>query len=325
MIGGKRFSSINEVVIKRSVFTLGDTATIKAPLKALLQKGGLQTVIETNAAIKRGDKVEIELGYDGDNKLEFRGYVKNINPAKMLEIECEDEFYMCRQKKVKLTGTTTLKELLPKMGLRVGFAADLTFKNFVVKNIPEPSVSQVLSTLQTDYGLNIFFDTCGSVYACRPMGVEASAPAIKYELQGNVIKYDQLIYHLASDTQIEIKAICIKKDGTRVEAKKGDSGGSSKTLYFYDVEDINELASLAQAELLRHSYDGYEGVFETFLVPWAQPAMYAAIVDKRYSELDGEYYIESVETTFGRSGGRRKITIGLKNNGQIDKQHKTTI
>lgn len=227
---------------------------------------------------------------------------------------------------MQLTGeTTTLEDLLVKMGLKVGHADKLTLKNFSIKNKLEPSVAQVLAKLQTDYGLNIFFDLNGKIYACRPMGVESSDPAIKYELRLNVINSDQLIYRLAEDAKIEIKAICIKKDGSKIEAKKGSSEGSSKTIYFYDVEDTKELATLAQAELLRHSYDGYEGIVETFLVPYAQPAMYASISDKQYNERDGEYYIESVDTTFGRSGGRRKLTLGLKNNGQIDQPYKATI
>lgn len=327
-IAGKRFSSINDIAIRRSVFTLGDTAVIKVPATVVLAGKNFvsSSASLTQEQIKIGDQVEIQLGYDGNDKIEFKGYVRNINLKQPLEIECEDQFYMCRQKKVQLTGeTTTLEDLLAKMGLKVGHADKLTLKNFSIKNKLEPSVAQVLAKLQADYGLNIFFDLNGKIYACRPMGVESSDPAVKYELRLNVINSDQLIYRLAEDAKIEIKAICIKKDGSKIEAKKGSSQGSSKTIYFYDVEHTKELATLAQAELLRHSYDGYEGIVETFLVPYAQPAMYASIVDKQYSERDGEYYIESVDTTFGRSGGRRKLTLGLKNNGQIDQPYKATI
>ena len=48
---------------------------------------------------------------------------------------------------------------------------------------------------------------------------------MKYELRGNVINDDKLQYLNRKDVKIQIKAICYKKDGTRVEAKKGYGRG----------------------------------------------------------------------------------------------------
>ena len=83
-------------------------------------------------------------------------------------------------------------------------------------------------------------------------------------------------------------------------------------MYFYDVKDQAELAALAQAELKRHSYDGYSGKIQTFLVPFAAPGMLAELEDEVYAYRNGRYYIESVETTFGTPGARRSIEIGIK-------------
>mgnify|MGYP000837986946 FL=1 len=127
-----------------------------------------------------------------------------------------------------------------------------------------------------------------------------------------MINDDDLQYHRADDTKIYIKAIAFQKDGTKVEAKKGDENGAAKTLYFYNITSMTELATLAQAELERYSYDGYQGRITTFLEPYAAPAMVAVLTDPVYPERSGNYYIESVETTFGRSGGRRKVEISLK-------------
>ena len=38
----------------------------------------------------------------------------------------------------------------------------------------------------------------------------------------------------------------------------------------------------------------------------------ASIEDSIYGERSGDYFIESVETTFGKNGGRRTIEIGIK-------------
>lgn len=314
-IGGNLFSGINEVTIKRSVYSLGATAKIKVPKTAVLiseKEPETKTKVETSQEVKVGDLVEIKLGYNGENNLEFKGYVTKINITKPIEIECEDEFFKFRQKKVELSGTTTLKDLLTKCGLDVKEAETLTLKNFSIKNQPRPSVSQVLSTLQKDYGLNIFFDFEAKLYAVRSLKMVSDKDPVKYEFLRNVIKDDGLKYLTADDVKIQIKAICIKKDGTKIEGTAGSSEGTSKTLYFYDVTDVKELATLAEIELQRYSYDGYDGAIDTFLEPYIEPTMVAAIKDPQYGERDGNYYVESVETTFGRSGARRKIDIGVK-------------
>lgn len=310
-IGGLRFKGVHYVEVESSIYELSAKAVVKVPVTAVLKQSGQpSTRVETAQTIKRGDKVSIKLGYNGRLFDEFNGYVKNINLATPIEIECEDEFYTCRGKQVKLKGTTTLADLLKLCGLKVQQCETLTLKNFALNNNPTPSVAQVIGKLQTDYGLNCFFDLNGNFYAVRPERMQSEV--VKYELRRNVINDDELIYRKADDVKIEIKAICIKKDGTKVEATKGATGGTAKTLYFYDVEDMTELATLADAELKRNSYDGYEGEIETFLAPFATPTMVAHVTDPVYGQRDGKYYIEGVKTTFGMEGGRRKITIGTK-------------
>ncbi|MEG2495641.1 MAG: hypothetical protein RSB32_08095, partial [Mucinivorans sp.] len=228
-------------------------------------------------------------------------------PTSPIEIECEDEFYQCRARNVKTSGTITLASLLKKCALTIGYAETLTLRNFIV---PDKPVSSVLAKLSTQYGLCVFFDLQGKVYACRPGRVTGNT--IKYECRGNVISDDNLQYQRRADLNYQIKAVCIKKDGTRIEAKKGTEGGIVKTRYFYDVESMHELATLAEQEIDREKSDGYAGEITTFLVPYAAPAMLAEITDPVYAERDGQYYIESVDTEFGTGGGRRKIEIGAK-------------
>ena len=305
-IGGKRFSAVHGVTVKRSVYALGATATIKVPVTAVLRQADLPaTRVETAQAVAVGDRVEIRLGYDGRNRLEFRGYVKALNLRTPLEIVCEDEFWQCRRRNITASGTTTLAALLKKCGLEVGYAETLTLQNYAV---PDKSVSSVLADLTKRYGLAVFFDLDGKVYACRPEKVVGDS--VKYELRGNVINDDKLQYLNRKDVKIQIKAICYKKDGTRVEAKKGTEGGSARTLYFYDVQNMQELATLAQNELERETADGYDGSITTFLEPYAAPGMVAELTDPVYAERSGKYYISTVTVDFGSGGGRRTVEIG---------------
>ena len=135
---------------------------------------------------------------------------------------------------------------------------------------------------------------------------------VKYVLRENVISDNELKYQLAEDVKLKVKAVCYYKDGTKIEGELGEDGGETRTFYYYDVKDAAELKTLAQEELKRYSFDGYRGKITTFLLPYALPGMVASIEDKVYNERSGDYFIESVETSFGTGGGRRTVEIGIK-------------
>lgn len=308
-IGSYTFDRVHAVQITRSVNSTSAKAVIKVPVTAVIKAkdGSTSAKTETAKAIKAGDPVEIQLGYGRELNKEFVGYVRRINYKTPLEIECEDEYYQTRCKAVTISGgSTTLKDVLSACGLNVGQAAELTLKNFVVDNKP---ANTVLEKLKTDYGLNVFFGLDGKVYAIRAFDLVSQT--VKYELRKNVIKDDELKFQKASDVKLKIKGVCYMKDGSKVEATIGEDGGAEKTLYFYDVESQSELKTLAEAELKKYSKDGYDGTIETFLQPYAEPCMVADLTDPVYEERNGKYHITAVETTFGTSGARRKVSIGI--------------
>lgn len=310
-IGSVAFKSVHDVQIKRSIYNLAATAVIKVPVTAVLKRAGEPpTYIETAEAVKVGDPVEIRLGYDGQMNTEFVGYVKRLNYKIPLEIECEDEYYLTRSINCVFSKKeTTLKQCLSTIlsGIKLGVCADLTLKNFVVNNKPG---SWVLGILKKEYGLTVFFDLNGTLYAGKAHDVQGET--VKYLLRYNVIKDDDLKFQLASDVKMKVKAICYYKDGTKIEGELGEDGGENKTLYYYDVKDAKELKALAQEELKRYSFDGYRGKIETFLFPYALPGMVAQLEDEVYQERSGNYYIESVDVSFGMSGARRNVEIGIK-------------
>lgn len=310
-IGSVSFKSVHDVQIKRSIYNLAATAIVKVPVTAVLKHAGEPPAhIETANAVKVGDKVEIRLGYDGRFNTEFTGYVKRLNYKVPLEIECEDEYYRTRQvdcvfSKKETTLKQCLNTILPE--IEISSCTDLTLKNFIVNHKPG---SWVLGYLKKEYGLTVFFDLDGRLYAGKAHDVQGEA--VKYQLRYNVIKDDDLKFQLAQDVKLKVKAICYYKDGTKIEGEIGEEGGETKTLYYYDVKDAKELKALAQEELKRYSFDGYRGKIETFLIPFALPGMVAELDDPVYRERSGNYYIESTEVTFGTGGGRRKVEIGIK-------------
>lgn len=310
-IGDYSFTSVHEVRIRRSIHNPTATAVIKLPATAVLKQNG-KTVTHTETAkeIKVKDKVEIRLGYDNQLHREFTGYVKRLNYKRPVEIECEDEYFQIRETDCVFSAKeTTLKACLQSVLPQVSLAscADLTLKNFVLNH---DSGSKLVGLLKKDYGLTVFFDLDGKLHA----GKAYSQPGetVKYRLRENVIKDENLQCQLAKDVRLKVKAICYYRDGSRIESEIGEKGGETKTLYFHDVKNKAELETLAEEELKRYSYDGYRGKIETFLEPFALPGMAAELKDPVYPERSGTYYIESTEVSFGMSGARRTIEIGVK-------------
>ncbi len=319
------FTSVHSIEVKRSIYDLGATATIKIPMTAVLRQSGKPaTHIETPQMIDVEDKITISMGYDMRMVKEFVGYVKQINHKKPLEIECEDEFYKVRSTPCTFSAkTATLKECLAATlpDVKIGHCTNLTLKNFVVDN----NGQWLLSELKKEYGLTIFFDVDNKLYVGKAF--EVATGRAKYRMGYNVIKNKDLKFKQEKDKTLLVKAICYYKDGRREQGEAGKKGGEEKTLYYYDVENQEELKLLAQEEYSRYIYDGYEGKMETFLAPAAFPAMVAEIEDPDYPERTGSYYIESTTTTFGAggdsgnseggaqsvpAGGRRTIAIGRK-------------
>jgi hypothetical protein len=315
-IGSASFKAVADVVVKRSTQNANATAVIKVPVTAVLKAAGKEkTNIETAKQINVGDTVTIQLGYDGKLKTEFKGFVKRLNYTVPLEIECEDCYWKLRTVTLKKSyAQTTIKQLLSDVLAGTGATVhpntiDMTLKNTIIDN---KTGVWVLEKLKSDYGLTVYFDLEGKLYAGKSYQVKGNR--VKYELRGNVIKDDDLKFYRADDYKLKVEAKSYDRNGSKLEASVGADGGEAKTLWFYDVKDAGQLKALAEQELKRYSFDGYRGKIETFLVPYAEPGMIAVLTDPIYSARGGEYFIEGTEVKFGTSGARRIVELGIKAN-----------
>ncbi len=126
----------------------------------------------------------------------------------------------------------------------------------------------------------------------------------------NVIK-NNLTFRRKEDVKIKVKATSITKDNKTLTVELGDEKGDQRSLFFYNVTDKTALTETAEAKLAELKFDGYEGSISTFLIPYATPGMTAVIIDPDHPDLkNGSYVIDSVTTTFGMRGARRKVELG---------------
>lgn len=315
-IGSFRMRSVNQVTIKRSIFKVGSTAIIKLPLSAYIRNSrGALDPVKTSEKFKVGDKVVINLGYDGDLYNEFNGYVSRINPQIPLEVECEDWTYPLRRLNIKKSWKkATLVEILQFIADKAGFnlvsgLPDVTITNFIAN---DKTALWVLQELKDKYGITIYFSLSGYLYA--GLAYINNLGSVKLITGKNVIKSSDLKWVNADDVKLKIKAISMERSGSRIEAELGDSDGEIRTLYFYDVHSKDELKRLASAEIDKYKYNGYRGSVNCFLKPFVQPAMSVELSDMDFEDRSGKYYVESTEVTYGTNGGKRKIELGIKLN-----------
>ncbi len=309
------FDAFNSIEIDLDMFKINSSCKIKIPTSARLEYKGKEFTesVQTAKQFARGDKVSVWLGYNGDLKLEFTGFIYRLNYKTPLEIECEGyEFLLRSSCETKTWAKTNLKEVLQYLTKGTSIVLndkipDIAFLKYIIP--ANTTKLEELQKIKEKYGITIFF-VHDNLYAGLAYILDLGT--VKYKLGWNTIKDDELKYRNADDVRLKIKAVWIKPNNTKVEAEVGDPEGSLRTLFFYDVSSKSELEKLAKEEMKKYKYSGYEGKITTFLQPFAQPGMKGILMDPKYAEKDGTYYITGVKTKADKGGGRRTVSFTIK-------------
>jgi hypothetical protein len=297
-IGNFEFDYVNQVEIKSSWQNMSDTAMITLPRKLKLKDKSIKDLI------KKGDKVSIQLGYNGEFNHEFSGFVSRIEPNVPVVIHCEDQMWKLKQTTFNKSYTSvTLKQLLKDIAPDYSIhAADVDLGPFSIKNV---SATIVLQKLKETYGLVSYFRghelNSGIAYPLNPKQV-------KYDFQKNIID-NNLEYLTKEDSKIKVTAVSQLGGNKKIEVHLGDADGEHRTLHYYKLTK-EELTKRAQSEIGKLKVDGYKGNIVTFGRPYCQHGYVAVFTDNEYPEHAGKYFIDSVETRFGVDGFRRIIKIG---------------
>lgn len=309
-IGGYRLKMVEKVSIKRSVELLADTATVTLPATVF------NKTISIEDKIKVGDAVEIELGYNDDLKTEFKGYLKSIKTdGGSLTLELEDDIYLFRKSvKDEEMKDASVKKILENIcsqvgGFSVSCDYDFTYDKFVINNA---TGYDVLKKIQDEASPNIYLKD--KVLHVHPQYAEIFGEA-RYDFSKNIEREGtDLKYKSEDERKFLIVVEGTDETGATVSVEKGVTGGDKMTLKLPGVSSRSSLEQKAQSVLEQKVYTGYEGSFQTWLVPYVDAGYKVAITDPDYEVKNGTYYVISVETTFSKDGGVRKITLGKRLN-----------
>jgi hypothetical protein len=319
-VGSRVFEKVSGVEIVSTWKELGDTATLKLygwvqEIRPDGQRVGAVRKVED--VVKAGDRVEIQLGYDGQLRTEFMGYVADIKLTVPFEVRCEDEYYHLKRQSVnrswkKTTLAQLLKDLVPNVTLSPSLPK-LTIEEF---RADRTTVAGVLQKLKEYYLVCAYF-RAGQLFVGLPYTEFTATSGVpgalaRYGFQQNVVS-DDLTYKRKEDVRLKFKLTARHPNGKTTSVEVGDPLGEERNLTIPSkTSDKAELRRLAESRLAELKYDGYRGKLTSFGVPFVVHSGVADLKDERYPQRAGRYLVDSVRTTFGPEGFRREVELGKR-------------
>ena len=265
-------------------------------------------------SVKRGCKIKIELGYNGELRTEFEGYVRQVKDAYPVTLQCEDQMSVLKRKKVPAKAfngcdlETFVSHVAPGYQLRV---ANLQLGGVIIQ--AGSTAAQCLEWLKDKYLVSSYFQN------------EVLCVGLAYELAGNktisvlnlemnVAKHS-LEYVLAEEEPIKIRAISLQKKGKRNVVDVPDDGlerYSVRTRHFGIGLSKTQLTKLAKAVLKEERYDGIRGTVTGFGVPTLEMGDSFHLESSVFTLNNGTYLIDDVIKEFGGNGYRREYRLGRR-------------
>lgn len=337
---------INELVIKKNVHVIVDTATLKIPglgrvvnvknvINATLNFVGIGAEtptpnlpngsVETASLFKEGDPVAIDLGYNGRLQNHFRGFVRRVNLTTPISIEMEGYAWQLRNQNILASWKkTTLKEVLTRIiqGTDIVLSPDIpdvALTSFYLKNV---SGLDALEYLKTHMLLTVYFAD-NVLYAgieegrTTQAGTLAGLATVVYDIGYNCpTNQPNLKKRLGKDNKVRVRLKTAGKRGNHVLYEAGDPGGAVTDRIIPFSNDTAYLQAAADAFLKKLKYDGFEGKIKGFLEPYCQPGWKGVLKDRKYKGArSGSYFIPGIEVKFGKAGASIEADITYRLDG----------
>lgn len=321
----KPFNTVSAVHIKKSINNYLDTAVIELPAIAVLREKETAQAkrIDVAKQFKRGDKVQIELGYDEQYYMEFEGFVANVEMSVPVKIECEGYAFQLRGKTInKVYRGVKLKNVLKDIIAGTDIILNKDNDDIDLDKLEYIKFSrfEALAKLGSDLAnaINIWFDgnvlNVGLKYLFLSEKNKNNKPDVVYKTGWNYPREGTLKQRNAGDENKEVEIVLKNEKGKKKVVKVGvtNSNTERKKLPILSYDNEKDAKRIANAKVLSENYGGVDGDINSFLRPYVKPGMKIKLIDPRYEELDGNYLCEDVDTSLSRSGGKRRVKLSYK-------------
>lgn len=330
-IGSLKLNFANEVKIKSTWQEMTSTAVLKVA-KRILIKNASGELKKLQDYIKVGDPVTIQLGYDGKMNTEFIGYVsRNPRPALPVEINCEDEMWVLKRKRINQQILTNAKlsdliaAILPEYEVAL-FDTSLGTSYSTLYDATG-TAAQALKKIEDTFGLKSFFRLVPTptgvkqvLVVGRPYSSEdlLQVNPVKFKLRANT-KSDSLQFVFKDDNPVQIRGVATIDNGKDLKSNyppQDNFEGSTRSLHIPTTSQA-ELDKAVKDEWQKLNVDRFEGNVTGFAIPFARHGMVANVIDEFYEPMNNLNFIDSVELTVNvTSGVQRVCSLGYVANGE---------
>jgi hypothetical protein len=279
----------------------------------------------------------------------FQGWVADVVSAKPIELYAEDNMWKLKQiaapnklfLQKEYTWEKILTELIAGTGFKVNALTETKIGDFRTQN---ETVAQVIERVRKDFHLEAYFRG-DELRSGAKVYIDSEAATNTFVFQQNVIE-DDLKYQRLDDLILSAVCYTIDKKETTTQTKKGktktkqerleilvywDRGtkafkfqskkqgdypenveGERRSLPFYGVNSEDELFKQGVEELKKYYYEGFNGKFETFVIPYVKMGDNVLLKDNILPERNGKYKVKGVVYKGGTSGHRQEITLDYR-------------
>ena len=288
----------NSVKIESSWELLTDTAVI-----VLARNVKDFDKLNVKQIFKKGDPVEIYLGYDENLLLEFTGFISEVSADIPIKIKCDDYMYLLKKHPVNVSMRSTKLEDLIKLIAPPGVEYDVADVNIGTKRFPNMTAAKVLEDLQSN---NIYSYFKGKKLIVGKIYTDDAPEPVTFNFSQNVVD-SALQYKNKEDVIIKIIATSTLPKGKKLKAEFGDDFGQEQHLSYYNITLEAELLKLAKADYDKFKVEGFDGNITVFGIPSVSHGMKAKIVSYQYPDRKGLYFIKKVTKEFDDSPKYRQI------------------
>lgn len=323
-IGKLVVNAATNIRIIESLEELTTTCDIQLP-KAIVVRDGNLAKRKLEDYITPGQKIKVELGYNGSLHTEFIGYVsRGVKTTIPLEITCEDDMYMLKRTTVpaKVWSNAKLEEVLKHIAPSYSInALDISLGKFSIGLQGKPTAAEVLDALKNEFGIQCFFRyenekpvlVAGKPNLWTLEAVKTTYPiAAYYHLQRNVADFGNLEYVNSDDKKIRIDYKSRLSNGKVISSTfTGDSEGETRNVTFVGLSQL-QLDQWAKEDYAKAKIDGYKGAITAFGIPVCRAGQSCTLVDQVYEARKSTHIVNRVEIEWGMGGFRRTVTLGRK-------------
>lgn len=314
-----RFRGIKPTAVKwlSSVKNFADTCSITLPLTPYLTNTGNNNTIfspsatpQGNTVFHEGDSVEVSLGYNYDLQRRFKGFIKRINYAQPLVLECEGYSYQLKDVMfTKSYKTATIRQVLQDLIVNTDiklseYIPEVTLRNLTFKSVPG---LKMLEWFAKECLCVVYFEEDTLFVGASRYAIPH--PTHKLHIGWNTVE-DKELKKDNGDTKLTINLLEKSPKGEVKHTK-------SEQRRYGNIKEVKVRAGLPDSFLKgvatelqkQEDYKGYKGNITAFLIPAFGKGYVCQITDKRFPDREGKYFVESVEGSFDERGGRQKLTL----------------